>query len=321
MNFLETCRERVRGRQIRIVYPEGVDPRAVAAARQLREEDLGHPIVLGAANAEGIENHDPSQHPHYDRFCEKFLELRKHKGVDEQQAAEVMAQPHFFGAMMVREGLADGMVCGLRSETKPFLPAFQVVKMRSGFSRASSVFIMCWPDKTYFYADCSVNIDPDSETLAEIAMATADTVKAFGMDPKIAFLSFSTKGSASHERVDKVAKAVELTKKAEPDLCVDGEMQFDAAILPSVSERKCPGSSVGGQANVFIFPDLDSGNIAYKITERLGGAAAIGPILQGLNKPVNDVSRGCSVQDLVDVAVITGIQAQAARPQPGPGSS
>jgi phosphate acetyltransferase len=311
MSFMETSRDLVRGRGMRIVFPEGHDQRAVDAARQLSEEKLGVPILLGSGPVDGIETHDPAKHPEKDRLAAVCLELRKHKGMTDEQAARLVQKPHFLGALMVREGLADGMVSGLHSETKPFLPAFQIVKMRKGFSRASSVFIMCWPDKTYFYADCSVNIDPDPETLASIALATADTVKALGHEPKIAFLSFSTKGSAEHTRVDKVTEALKIAKAAAPDLAMDGEMQFDAAILPTVAAKKCPGSPIGGAANVFIFPDLDSGNIAYKITERIGGAAAVGPILQGLNKPVNDVSRGCSVQDLVDVSVITGVQALA----------
>ena len=301
MSFMESCRQKVRGRNLRIVYPEGVDERAVKAAAQFNSEGLGEAIVLN----------DVTGRPEFDKFVQNFMELRKHKGCTREQAVECMSQPHFFGAMMVREGLAHGMVSGLRSETKPFLPAFQVIKMRQGFSRASSVFVMCWPDRTFFYADCSVNIDPDSQTLAGIAVATAHTVKAFGLEPRVAFLSFSTRGSAEHARVDKVTEALRLAREQAPDIAMDGEMQFDAALLPSVAERKYPGSEVAGQANVFIFPDLDAGNIAYKITERLGGAAAVGPILQGLNKPVNDVSRGCSVQDLVDVGVITGVQALA----------
>ena len=298
---MESCRQKVRGRNLRIVYPEGVDERAVKAAAQFNSEGLGEAIVLN----------DVTGRPEFDKFVQNFMELRKHKGCTREQAVECMSQPHFFGAMMVREGLAHGMVSGLRSETKPFLPAFQVIKMRQGFSRASSVFVMCWPDRTFFYADCSVNIDPDSQTLAGIAVATAHTVKAFGLEPRVAFLSFSTRGSAEHARVDKVTEALRQAREQAPEIAMDGEMQFDAALLPSVAERKYPGSEVAGQANVFIFPDLDAGNIAYKITERLGGAAAVGPILQGLNKPVNDVSRGCSVQDLVDVGVITGVQALA----------
>lgn len=311
MSFMENCRNKVRGRGLRIVYPEGQDERAVAAALQMKREDLGTPILLGAPPQEGIEVRDPATDSERERLIAAFFELRKHKGISQEQAAQIATLPHFYAALMVREGLADGMVSGLSSDTKPFLPAFQVIKLRKGVSRASSVFIMVWPDKTYFYADCSVNIAPDSETLSAIALATAQTAQAFGIEPKVAFLSFSTRGSAKHALVDHVSKAVELTKAAAPELCVDGEMQFDAAILPSVGERKAPGSPVAGQANVFIFPDLDAGNIAYKITERLAGAAAVGPILQGLNHPINDVSRGCSVQDLVDVGVISGVQALA----------
>ena len=206
-------------------------------------------------------------------------------------------------------GEAAGLVSGLNSETKPFVPAFEVVKLRPGYTRASSVFIMAWSDRVLFYADCSVNIAPDAATLAEIGRATAATARAFGFVPKVAFLSFSTRGSAEHESIDRVKQAVALARAAEPGLDVDGEMQFDAAFVPAVARKKCPDSPLCGDANVLIFPDINAGNIAYKITERLAGASAIGPIMQGLNKPMNDVSRGCSVQDLADVAVITAAQA------------
>jgi phosphate acetyltransferase len=224
-------------------------------------------------------------------------------------AAQRVSLPHYFGALAVRAGEAAGMVCGLNSETKPFIPAFEIVKMRPGMKRASSVFVMAWPDKTWFYADCSTIISPDAETLADIGRATAQSARAFGHEPRVAFLSFSTRDSAKDVSIDRVKEAVRLVREAEPGLLVDGEVQFDAAMLPEVATKKCPGSPIGGQANVFVFPDLNSGNIAYKITERLGGARAFGPLLQGLNKPVNDVSRGCSVQDFADVAAITARQA------------
>ncbi|MEW6280825.1 MAG: phosphate acetyltransferase [Candidatus Eremiobacterota bacterium] len=320
MSFMDTCRDRVRGRGLKIVYPEGLEERAVRAAAQLRAEDLAAPVLLGPQAAirekaaslgvalEGVELRDPCEDPGREGFARTYLDLRKHKGMTPELAAERARLPHFFGALLVQAGEAHGMVSGLNSETKPFLPAFEVVKMRPGFRRASSVFLMVWPDRAWFYADCSVNIDPDPPTLCEIARATAATARSFGHEPRVAFLSFSTRDSARHPMVDHVKAAVRLTREAEPDLCVDGEMQFDAAILPQVAAKKCPGSPVAGQANVFIFPDIDAGNIAYKITERLGGAAAVGPIMQGLNRPVNDVSRGCSVQDLVDVAVVTAVQ-------------
>jgi phosphate acetyltransferase len=307
MSFLEQCRERVRGRGLRIVYPEGTEERARQGAAQLASEGLAAPIVLGSPETiPGVLTLAPD-----DKYAERYFELRKHKGVTPDRAREKTLLPHYYAALMVASGHADGMVSGLSSATKPFLPAFEVIKLAPGFKRASSVFLMVWPDKVWFYADCSVNIDPDPPTLADIARATAGTARAFGIEPKVAFLSFSTQGSAHHGMVDHVKEAVRLCREAEPGLAADGEMQFDAAILPAIAAKKCPGSPVAGQANVFIFPDLDAGNIGYKMTERLGGAAAIGPILQGLNLPVNDVSRGCSVQDLVDVGVMTGIQAMA----------
>ncbi len=258
---------------------------------------------------DGVSLRDPARDASRKAFAARYLELRKHKGVTPEQAGERARLPHYFGALAVAAGEAEGMVCGLNSETKPFIPAFEIVRMRPGIRRASSVFVMTWPDRVYFYADCSTVIAPDAETLAEIGRATAASARAFGHEPRVAFLSFSTRDSAKDASIDRVKQAVALVRQAEPGLLVDGEMQFDAAILPEVAAKKCPGSPLEGRANVFIFPDLNSGNIAYKISERLGGARAIGPILQGLNKPVNDVSRGCSVQDFADVAVVTALQA------------
>ena len=325
---MDDVRARVRGRSLRIVFPEGVEERALRAAGLLVDEKLARPILIGAEAAlrekahslgvdlDEIELHDPSGDADRARFESRYVELRRHKGMTQERARELVAKPHYFAALMLDAGQADGLVSGLNSESKPFIPAFEIIGMKPGFKRASSVFMMVWPERVLFYADCSVNIAPDAATLAQIGRATAATARAFGFDPKLAFLSFSTRGSAEHESIDRVKDAVRLVRDAEPSLAVDGELQFDAAYVPAVAKKKCPDSALAGEANVFVFPDLNAGNIAYKITERLAGAAAIGPILQGLAKPVNDVSRGCSVQDLADVAVITAAQALA---QQGPG--
>jgi len=320
MSFMQSVYDAIRGKGACVVYPEGLEERALRAARFLVDNSLVAPVLIGPADAvharakalgvalDGIVVRDPASDPRRAAFDAEYHELRQHKGVTPEQARERVALPHFFGALVVRAGEAAGMVSGLNSETKPFIPAFEIVKMKPGFKRASSVFVMAWPDKTYFYADCSMNIAPDAETLAEIGRASAQSARAFGHVPRVAFLSFSTRDSAKDASIDRVKQAVALVRQQEPELLVDGELQFDAAIVPAVAAKKCPGSPLAGQANVFVFPDLNSGNIAYKISERLGGAAAIGPIFQGLNRPVNDVSRGCSVQDFADVAAITALQ-------------
>lgn len=323
MGFMETLRERVRGKGVKVVYPEGLEERAIRAAGMLRDADWVRPVLLGptgkvteaaagfGVGLSGIEVRDPETDPGLQKLAARYHELRRHKGVDAAAALEKARLPHYFAALLVDAGEAQGFVSGLNSETKPFLPAFEVVRLREGYKRASSVFVMAWPEKVLFYADCSVNIAPDTATLCEIGRATAATARAFGHEPRVAFLSFSTRGSAQHESVDRVREAARMLQKLEPELKVDGELQFDAACLPSVMKKKCPDSPLGGEANVLIFPDLNAGNIAYKITERLAGAAAIGPVLQGLRQPVNDVSRGCSVQDFADVAVVTAAQALA----------
>jgi len=323
MAFIEQVRERVRGQGKRIVYPEGMEERVQRAVALLSADRLVTPVLLGEETAlreraaslglllDGVELRDPAADERLSEYARNYFELRKHKGISSEAAREKATLPHYFGALMVQAGHADGMVSGLNSETKPFLPAFEVVKLRKEYKRASSLFIMVWPERVLFYADCAVNIDPDVATLAEIGRATAASARAFGFEPKVAFLSFSTRGSATHEHVDRVREAARLCREADPGLLVDGEMQFDAAFVPEVARKKCGDSPLGGEANVFIFPDLNAGNIAYKVTERLGGAAAIGPIFQGLNRPINDVSRGASVQDLADVGVITAAQAMA----------
>jgi len=320
MSFMEDVYARVKGKGARVVYPEGLEERAIRAAGWLRDHELVLPVLVGRAPAvrekagalgvplDGIDVRDPATDPRRAAFEAEYVELRKHKGVTPEIARERVALPHYFAALAVRAGEAVGFVSGLNSETKPFLPAFEIIKMRPGFKRASSVFVMAWEDRVWFYADCSMNIAPDAETLAEIGRATAQSARAFGYEPRVAFLSFSTRDSAKDASIDRVKEAVAMVRAAEPGLLVDGEVQFDAAMLPEVARKKCPDSPLAGGANVFVFPDLNSGNIAYKITVRVGGARAIGPVFQGLNKPANDVSRGCSVQDFADVAVITALQ-------------
>ncbi len=321
MSFMDDVYAKVKGRGSRVVYPEGLEERAIRAARWLRDRNLVVPVLIGREAAvrekakglgvglDGIEVRDPATDPRRKAFETEYADLRKHKGVTPEIARERVALPHYFAALAVRAREAVGFVSGLNSETKPFLPAFEVIKMRAGMKRASSFFVMAWEDKVYFYADCAMNVAPDAEALAEIGRATAQSARSFGQEPRVAFLSFSTRDSAKDVSIDKVKEAVALVRESEPGLLVDGELQFDAAILPEVARKKCPDSPLGGRANVFVFPDLNSGNIAYKITERLGGAKAIGPLFQGLNQPANDVSRGCSVQDFADVAAITALQA------------
>ena len=323
MGFLDDVRARVRGKGLRVAYAEGAEERSLRAARQLASAELVRPVLIGQERAirrqaeslgvdlAGIELRDPESDASSVRLAARYLEKRRHKGMTPERAIETTRKPHYFAALLVDAGEAAGFVSGLNSETKPFLPAFEIIGMAPGIKRASSVFIMVWPERVLFYADCSVNMAPDAATLAQIGRASAASARAFGFDPRVAFLSFSTRDSAKHESIERVKEALRLARAAEPELLADGELQFDAAFVPGVAKRKCADSPLGGEANAFIFPDLNAGNIAYKITERLGGAAAIGPILQGLAKPVNDVSRGCSAQDLADVAVITAAQALA----------
>lgn len=318
--FLDSMKAEVRGKGMRVVFAEGNEERAIKAAELLRHEDLAKPILIGKTDeiekiakklgieTKGIDIHDHAEDKDLEKYVDTYYDLRikKKKEITREQAKEKVKQPHYFGALMVHLDKADGMVSGLNSETKPFLPAFEIIGLKEGFKRASSLFVLEWPERLLFFADCSVNIDPDAQTLSEIAHATAQTVASFKFEPRVAFLSFSTRDSARGETVDKVKEALRLTKEACPQMIVDGEIQFDAALLPEIAHRKAPGSVFEDKgANVFIFPDLNSGNIAYKISERLGRATATGPILQGLRKPINDVSRGCSFEDLANAGILT----------------
>jgi phosphate acetyltransferase len=252
---------------------------------------------------------DPEKSEKLTEFTNIFFDLRKAKGLKIEQAQQTMKLPLFFGAMMIREGQADGSVAGSLSTTSDVIRAgIQIVGMPAGITVVSSFFLMVFPNISYSYADCGVVPDPTAEQLADIAISTASNHrKLTGEEPRVAMLSFSTKGSASHPSVEKVQKATSLVKIKQPDLIIDGELQFDAAVVPSVCAKKAPGSPIAGTANVFIFPDLNAGNISYKLTQRLAGAEAFGPIIQGLKKPCYDLSRGCSVSDIVTMVAINSV--------------
>ncbi len=306
-----------------ILFPE-TDEKILRACSEIVKRKIATPMLLGRKDAilelfkkYNITNLSEKNIVDYlsddkslQDYAKEFIEIRKKDGkkLSLEEAKKSMEQSHFYACMMLVKGLADGMISGINSETKPYLPAFQIVKTREGISRASGIFLMEKDDKLYFFADCALNIDPTSQELSEIALTSADTAINFGVKPKVAMLSFSTHDSAKHALVDKVKSATKIVMKKRPELVVDGEIQFDAAIIPEVAKKKCPDSPLAGEANVLIFPDLNSGNIGYKLVQRLARYRAVGPILQGLNKPVNDLSRGASVQDVVELTAITVVQ-------------
>ncbi|MEK1386676.1 phosphate acetyltransferase [Limosilactobacillus fermentum] len=323
MDIFEKLADQLRGQDKTIVFPEGEDPRVLGAAIRLKKDQLVEPVVLGnqeavekvagenGFNLTGLQILDPATYPAEDKQAmhDALLERRNGKNTPEQ-VDQMLEDISYFATMLVYMGKVDGMVSGAVHATGDTVrPALQIIKTKPGSHRISGAFIMQKGEERYVFADCAINIELDAPTMAEVASQSAETAKLFGIDPKVAMLSFSTKGSAKGDMVTKVAEATKLAKEANPDLAIDGELQFDAAFVPSVGELKAPGSDVAGHANVFIFPSLEAGNIGYKIAQRFGGFEAIGPVLQGLNAPVADLSRGTDEEAVYKVALITAAQA------------
>ncbi|WP_170330228.1 phosphate acetyltransferase [Ruegeria arenilitoris] len=332
MKPLEELLKNAAQSQKKIVLSEGSDPRAVEAAVEAREKSVARIVLVGeeelilrqlaSLNAQpggGLEIEDPASSARFDDLAALFFELRKHKGVTQEQARIETRKPHVFAALMVKKGLADGTLGGAVATTAEIVrTAIQVIGPKPGEKLVSSFFLMLFCEGhhikkgAHVFADSGLVVDPSAEEMAQIALASASSFRALTQDtPRVAMLSFSTRGSASSAAVTKVVEATRLAQEAAPDLLIDGELQFDAAFVPEVAEKKAKDSPLGGDANIFVFPNLESGNIAYKIAQRVGGAVAVGPIMQGLDKPANDLSRGCSAEDILHMIAVTAAQAEA----------
>jgi len=330
MDILDNMLARAQAKPRRIVLPEGTEIRTLTAADKILADKAAEIILIGQpeeirtlADSHGLKHIvnatlvDPKQHPMKEAYTKLLLDLRQSKGVTPEQAAKFVEDPLYLACLMIKHGDADGEVAGARNTTGNVLrPAFQIVKTQPGISVVSGAFLMFLSTEQYgenglmVFADCAVHPEPNAEELAQIAVSTAGTARNLaGFEPRVAMLSFSTKGSAKHERVDKVTEATRLAKIMAPELLIDGELQADAALVLDVASSKAPGSPVAGKANVLVFPSLEVGNIAYKLVQRLGNAEAVGPILQGMAAPINDLSRGCSVDDVYKMIVITSNQA------------
>lgn len=330
MNLIQDIIQRAQANRQRIVLPEGTEERTLKAADRLLEEQVADIILIG--NPSEIKNlaeryhllHiekasliNPLDHPKKSIYAQLLYEIRKSKGLTLEQAGVLAENPLYLGCLMIKNGDADGEIAGAQNTTSNVLrPALQIIKTLPGISVVSGAFLMFVQDHSYgadgilVFADCAVMPNPNAKELAEIAVATAHTTRALvGIEPRVSLLSFSSKGSATHELIDKVVEACRIAKEMDPDLLIDGELQADASLIPSIGKSKAPGSPVAGKANVLIFPNLESGNIAYKLVERLGNAEAVGPILQGMAAPVNDLSRGCSVDDIYKMVAICANQA------------
>lgn len=319
-NLFSNMKKQLKRVDRSIVFPESLDERILLAVGKLSAEGLMTPILIGekekiikkgnelGVNLSACRIINPRNYSRTDQMVELLVKRRSGK-VTSEQAYTLLLDENYFSTMLVYLDEADGMISGaIHATSDTVRPALQIIKTKEGISKTSGLFIMVREEETYVFADCAINIAPTSQELAEIAITSAKTAEIFGLTPRVAMLSFSTKGSAKSPETDKVIEALKLAKEMDQDVLIDGEFQFDAAFVPSVAEKKAPNSPIKGNANVFIFPNLEAGNIGYKIAQRLGQFEAIGPILQGLNKPVNDLSRGCSTEDVYKLAMITAMQ-------------